>query len=197
VKQAKTTEPIFKIREIELGPMLGNSYLVMNGLNDGEEIVTEGAFSVDASAQLEGKPSMMNPSEAKVSSMPGKDKSAAKSQDNKGMDGMDMDDLSMPGQKDTQVGKTSSHAVQLATFSVSGNCEQCKDRIEKAARSVNGVSTAVWDVATKKIKLEFNPMTTNPDAVQKAIAKVGHDTEKYKAPDEVYKQLPECCLYRK
>jgi Cu(I)/Ag(I) efflux system membrane fusion protein len=29
------------------------------------------------------------------------------------------------------------------------------------------------------------------------IAKNGHDTEKYKAPDEVYKQLPECCLYRK
>jgi Cu(I)/Ag(I) efflux system membrane fusion protein len=40
--------------------MLGNSYVVENGLTDGEEIVTQGAFSVDASAQLEGKPSMMN-----------------------------------------------------------------------------------------------------------------------------------------
>ncbi|MHB1108405.1 MAG: DUF3347 domain-containing protein, partial [Lutibacter sp.] len=54
-------DPIFKIREIELGPMLGNSYVVLNGLTEGEEIVTEGAFSVDAAAQLEGKPSMMNP----------------------------------------------------------------------------------------------------------------------------------------
>jgi Cu(I)/Ag(I) efflux system membrane fusion protein len=53
-------DPIFKIREIELGPMLGNSYVVLNGLTEGEEIVTEGAFSVDAAAQLEGKPSMMN-----------------------------------------------------------------------------------------------------------------------------------------
>ena len=53
-------DPIFKIREIELGPMLGNSYVVLKGLTDGEEIVTEGAFSVDAAAQLEGKPSMMN-----------------------------------------------------------------------------------------------------------------------------------------
>ncbi len=53
-------DPIFKIREIELGPMLGNSYVVLKGLNDGEEIVTQGAFSVDAAAQLEGKPSMMN-----------------------------------------------------------------------------------------------------------------------------------------
>lgn len=54
-------DPIFKIREIELGPMLGNSYVVVKGLTEGEEIVTEGAFSVDAAAQLEGKPSMMNP----------------------------------------------------------------------------------------------------------------------------------------
>ncbi len=40
--------------------MLGNSYVVENGLSNGEEIVTQGAFSVDATAQLEGKPSMMN-----------------------------------------------------------------------------------------------------------------------------------------
>lgn len=60
VKQPGTEEPAFKIREIELGPMLGNSYVVMNGLNEGEEIVTQGTFSVDAAAQLEGKPSMMD-----------------------------------------------------------------------------------------------------------------------------------------
>ncbi len=51
---------IFKLREIEIGPLLGNSYVVENGLEEGEEIVTNGAFSVDAAAQLEGKPSMMN-----------------------------------------------------------------------------------------------------------------------------------------
>ena len=60
-KQIKTDELIFKIREIELGPMLGNSYVVISGLTDGDKIVTGGAFSVDASAQLECKPSMMNP----------------------------------------------------------------------------------------------------------------------------------------
>jgi len=56
VKQPGTDEPLFKMAEIELGPMLGNSYVVMSGLKEGEEIVTQGAFSVDASAQLEGKP---------------------------------------------------------------------------------------------------------------------------------------------
>jgi Cu(I)/Ag(I) efflux system membrane fusion protein len=48
------------MREIETGPMLGNSYVVISGLEEGEEIVSDGTFSVDAAAQLEGKPSMMN-----------------------------------------------------------------------------------------------------------------------------------------
>jgi len=59
VKQG-TDEPIFKMREITLGQMLGSSYVVVDGLKEGEEIVTQGTFSVDAAAQLDGKPSMMN-----------------------------------------------------------------------------------------------------------------------------------------
>lgn len=60
VKQPSDEGINFKMREIELGPMLGNSYVVLDGLMDGEEIVTDGTFSVDAAAQLAGKPSMMN-----------------------------------------------------------------------------------------------------------------------------------------
>lgn len=71
VKQPGSEEPVFKIREVELGPMLGESYVIVNGLSEGEEIVTSGTFSVDAAAQLEGKPSMMNPRGGKTSSMPG------------------------------------------------------------------------------------------------------------------------------
>jgi len=71
VKQPDREEPVFKMREIELGPSLGNSFVVLKGLNEGEEIVTNGTFSVDASAQLAGKPSMMNPGGGKENTMPG------------------------------------------------------------------------------------------------------------------------------
>jgi Cu(I)/Ag(I) efflux system membrane fusion protein len=71
VKQPGTNEPVYKLREIELGPDLGESYVITSGLSEGEEIVTNGTFSVDAAAQLEGKPSMMNPRGGKTSSMPG------------------------------------------------------------------------------------------------------------------------------
>jgi len=60
VKQPADEGVNFKMREIELGPMLGNSYVIESGLTDGEEIVTDGTFSVDAAAQLAGKPSMMD-----------------------------------------------------------------------------------------------------------------------------------------
>ena len=47
------------------------------------------------------------------------------------------------------------------------------------------------------LHVQFDDAKTNSEAIQKAIAQAGHDTEKFKAPDNVYKELPECCLYRK
>lgn len=54
--------PVFELREITLGQRLGDSYEVIDGLKSGEEVVTQGVFTVDAAAQLQGKTSMMNPS---------------------------------------------------------------------------------------------------------------------------------------
>ncbi|CAM3862975.1 efflux RND transporter periplasmic adaptor subunit [Flavobacterium cucumis] len=56
----------FKLREVTLGPLLGNDYIIEKGLEIGEEIVANGTFNVDAAAQLAGKPSMMNIEGGKV-----------------------------------------------------------------------------------------------------------------------------------
>lgn len=53
-------EPVFEMQEVVLGSKVGNSYEIMEGLSDGDEIVTNGTFTVDAAAQLQGKKSMMN-----------------------------------------------------------------------------------------------------------------------------------------
>jgi Cu(I)/Ag(I) efflux system membrane fusion protein len=60
VKQPDAPAPTFALREVELGPSLGDAYIILSGMEEGEEIVVSGAFAVDASAQLEGKRSMMN-----------------------------------------------------------------------------------------------------------------------------------------
>lgn len=51
---------VFKLREVVLGAMQGGDYQVTEGLESGEEIVVQGAFTVDAAAQLAGKNTMMS-----------------------------------------------------------------------------------------------------------------------------------------
>ena len=60
VKVPEAEFPSFEMREITLGSSLGDYYLVESGLNEGEEIVTNGVFAIDAAAQLSGNYSMMN-----------------------------------------------------------------------------------------------------------------------------------------
>lgn len=79
---------------------------------------------------------------------------------------------------------------------VSGNCEMCKARIDKAAKSVKGVSLANWDVNSKVLAVEFDTKKTNLAAIQAAIAKMGHDTEGAKSDAKTYDGLPACCQYR-
>jgi Cu(I)/Ag(I) efflux system membrane fusion protein len=51
----------FRLREVTLGPALADDYIVDQGLSEGETIAVHGTFSIDAAAQLAGKPSMMSP----------------------------------------------------------------------------------------------------------------------------------------
>ena len=83
----------------------------------------------------------------------------------------------------------------IITFKVFGNCEMCKNRIEKAAKA-KGVKSATWDVDTKLLSLDYDPLITSPKKVQQRIADVGHDTELQKAKGLVYNELPDCCHYR-
>lgn len=81
-------------------------------------------------------------------------------------------------------------------FKVYGNCGMCETRIEKATMNINGVTSADWDKETKMIEISFSAEKVKLEDIHKAIAKVGHDTEKVKADDEVYNSLPGCCKYR-
>lgn len=53
--------PVFEGREIVIGPRVGHDFIVRQGLEEGELVVTRGAFKLDSELQIKGKPSMMNP----------------------------------------------------------------------------------------------------------------------------------------
>lgn len=182
--------PVYQLREVELGPSLGNSYVVLKGLEDGESIVSNGAFAIDASAQLEGKRSMMNDQTGKAVT---------------GHEGHNMNSSNANAMQTTKPAKehevhempAKGSKMEHSMLKVEGNCEQCKVRIEKAAMGVSGVSSAMWDAKQKVVHLNFDSGKTDLNKISKAIARVGHDTEKDKADNKVYDALPGCCKYRK
>lgn len=86
--------------------------------------------------------------------------------------------------------------TKTATFKVSGNCEMCKARIEKAVKS-EGATSADWNVKTKMLTVSFNPAKSSVDSFSKKLALIGHDTEKYRADDKAYNALDACCHYER
>lgn len=93
--------------------------------------------------------------------------------------------------------QTPAKAEGMTTkFKVFGNCGMCEKRIEKAVK-IDGVFSADWDVDTKMLAVTFDPAKVKPGQLHKAIAAVGHDTEKERADDAVYAKLHECCQYER
>lgn len=80
------------------------------------------------------------------------------------------------------------------TIKVNGNCGSCKNRIEKSL-NMKGISSANWDKETKLLIVTYNKDKISNDVIQKKVASIGYDTEKYRAEDIVYGKLPGCCQY--
>lgn len=55
-----TQIPTFRFQEVILGNRVGDQYVVKQGLQAGDKVVTYGNFAIDAAAQLNNKASMMN-----------------------------------------------------------------------------------------------------------------------------------------
>ena len=66
VEVPNQVDPTYEQRDVTLGPEVGNSYVVFNGLKEGEKVVVKGNFQIDSSIQILGEPSMMNPAESQA-----------------------------------------------------------------------------------------------------------------------------------
>jgi copper chaperone CopZ len=82
-----------------------------------------------------------------------------------------------------------------SVIEVSGNCGQCKERIETAV-DVAGVRKAVWSPKTGKLTITYKPEKISLEKIEKLIAAAGHDTKTAKADAKTYDGLPGCCQYR-
>lgn len=100
------------------------------------------------------------------------------------------------------IGAMSGTMIQAAgprkteSFKVWGKCSMCKERIESTVKK-EGVTEALWDQKTMMLTVTYDPALTNREKLSKKLAEVGHDTEKFRAPDDVYESLPACCHYER
>lgn len=175
VPQRKTTSFIY--REVNLGAEAGDFYVVIDGLSEGEEIVTNGAFKIDAAAQLAGKSSMMNPHGGHIST------------------GHNHGEMSMDKDNKHEEHDMNTANLKHEIFRVSGNCEMCKSTIETAAKSLPGVNEASWNLKTKMLHISFDEAQSSLSEIHQTIAQSGYDTELVIAPQNAYNKLPACCQY--
>jgi hypothetical protein len=91
---------------------------------------------------------------------------------------------------------TSSAQTATEKFKVSGECGMCKKKIETAAKNA-GATYAVWNKDTKQLVIKYNSNNATVTKIQQAIAGAGYDTPEYKASDEAYNQLDDCCKYER
>jgi Cu(I)/Ag(I) efflux system membrane fusion protein len=69
-RSSRDPSRLYEPREIELGPRIGDAYVVLAGLTSGERIVVRGAAQLDSAVQIQGKHSMMQPPEGGQSAAP-------------------------------------------------------------------------------------------------------------------------------
>lgn len=146
VKNPGKEEPVFKLREIGLGPMLGDSYVVTDGLAEGEEIVTRGTFSVDAAAQLEGKTSMMNYEGGKTNMMTGMDMTGDKMKSGSDNANSNPDlktaivasEIKISIDFINQLNKVFDNYIVLKNAFVDGDISGVKKAAEEVRRSIDG-----------------------------------------------------------
>ena len=81
------------------------------------------------------------------------------------------------------------------SFGVRGNCGMCKTTIEKAANSLDGVSSATWNIDEKTIVVSYDSLNMNELSIHNAISEAGYDTEKVLGNLEASNNLPGCCQY--
>ncbi len=158
----------FVYREIILGEDLGDFYIVKNGLKEGEIIATNGVFRIDASAQLLGQKSMMNPEGGKISTgghegmdMGGDSKNDTKNTESEDMSNMVMIDKSKIDKKfKQQLGKVVTEYIKLKDAFTDDNITLAQKEAKNVKNSLENVdmllllgdSHNVWMKALKPIK---------------------------------------------
>lgn len=79
---------------------------------------------------------------------------------------------------------------------VKGECEMCKEKIEKAL-DIPGISFAEWNQESKVLTVRYNDSKLTEDKIHSIISNIGYATDKVAANKEAQDKLDKCCKPQK
>ncbi len=94
----------------------------------------------------------------------------------------------------TNISIAQTNNLKVSEVKVYGNCGMCKKTIEKAG-NVKGKSKVEWNSDTAMATITLDSTKVSTDDILKRIASVGYDSDEFRAEDEVYNNLHNCCQY--
>ncbi|MEP5792980.1 MAG: efflux RND transporter periplasmic adaptor subunit, partial [Cyclobacteriaceae bacterium] len=170
----------FKMREVTLGPSLGDAYIIEKGLEPGEEIAVNGTFSIDAAAQLAGKPSMMSPEGG--AAMTGHDHSGmsqGSSQTNNQMNMLQVNESEVTYDSDSEF-KEQLQAVFSAYLPVKDAL--IESDVNTASKEAENLKKAIDEVDMKLVKDEAHiEWMKDLNILQKSTEGIQNETDLEKA----------------
>jgi Cu(I)/Ag(I) efflux system membrane fusion protein len=174
--KTKPDEPVFEMREVTIGKRNGETYSITSGLEDGDEIVTNGTFTVDAAAQLSGKKSMMNQEGGKT--MTGHEGHTGMEQANTQATGNSIDHTKMneridvPAKFQKQLKQVFDGYIDLKDALVNDNAKNAQQAAERVEKSLNKVDMKLledekahkhWMTIQKELKSSSNAISLSSD----------------------------------
>jgi mercuric ion binding protein len=101
------------------------------------------------------------------------------------------------GQKAQTKAPKAPKGATTASFKAYGNCGMCERRIESTVTQIPGVISAEWVAEKEMLSVKYLGKSVSLEDIKKKVAAVGHDTDEFRAPDEVYDKLHGCCKYER
>lgn len=174
--KTKPNEPVFEMREVLLGNTNGESYTILEGLANGDEVVTNGTFTVDAAAQLQGKKSMMNAEGGKT--MTGHEGHLGMQNDGSGekMNSTNHSEMNkrieVPNKFQSQLKEVFDGYILLKDALVDDNSEEAQTAVKRISQNLAKVNMKLlsdeeahnhWMTIQKEVKNSANAIENNSD----------------------------------
>ena len=83
--------------------------------------------------------------------------------------------------------------IKDAQIKTSGQCEHCKETLEKNLRFEKGVKKVSFDVNSHIVNVKYDDAKTTIRNIQIAITKLGYDADSLIADSKAYEKLNACC----